>query len=138
MDSAVAACASKGLDREPQVSPLDAATLEESAKGTCLSRSCSAVAGVLLVFLGFVRGRTRDDSLLLALAGKLVRVATSLSWFFVDYSSSSAGALLDFGTRNLLLLGVLLGKLGKKAEKLDIRVCSTNSEKSDPSLSRAI
>ena len=65
MDSAVAACASKGLDREPQVSPLDAATLEESAKGTCLSRSCSAVAGVLLVFLGFVRGRTRDDSLLL-------------------------------------------------------------------------
>ena len=54
MDSAVAACASKGLDREPQVSPLDAATLEESAKGTCLSRSCSAVAGVLLVFLGFV------------------------------------------------------------------------------------
>ena len=71
MDSAVAACASKGLDREPQVSPLDAATLEESAKGTCLSRSCSAVAGVLLVFLGFVRGRTRDDSLLLALAENL-------------------------------------------------------------------
>ena len=43
-------------------------------------------------------------------------------WFFVDYSSSSAGALLDFGTRNLLLLVDLLGKFGRRKQKLDIRV----------------
>jgi hypothetical protein len=54
VDSAVAACALIGFDRRPQVSPLDAAMLEEGAKGPSLMRSCSAVAGVLFLFLGFV------------------------------------------------------------------------------------